>query len=576
MLAAQRRRHEQFLLPIELEVPVLALACTPDDVWAGGSGGVAHWRVDTQWRPCSGSPPLTGITTLAVCGDRLLAGGVEGVAYSYNGGQSWFRGAMQEGLASVTSLVASPDFLYDHVALLGTLESGILRSDDGGSSWRSSQFGLQSFEITALFWADREIVLAATPDGLYRSPNAGRAWKAVPDLSDLSIVALARSSNMDLLAAGEQGALYLSHDNGRHWDRCQDVPEGVQPVALDITDQDTLLLGCARNGLLRRDHVSQSWSQVLPVVPLVFAHQDGRIYSGTSTGLWVSTDDGQSWQALPYPPLYDLHQLVMHKTRLLGIGTQTGMLRYDPGHGWCPVLQGAPIIETASISERDVLCAATTQGLYRSDDGGVDWQMVGGSAPLQMTKMSVCADGFGLGMSMNPPCLLRTCDAGQQWQQLPSPFGILPVVALVAEATLAIAVTYDPRLYRARIWHSLGRGDTWAAGLEISTTWATIAMCQQPLMLVIGNTLLRHEGWGQWQRVHFAGEEEALDEVRKVLAIDDHLLFLTTKGLFLVSLDAHTCMCVRKHTHDMQMIDIVCIGQQCYGLLAGGDVISML
>ncbi|GCE29686.1 hypothetical protein KDA_51700 [Dictyobacter alpinus] len=564
MQAVQRRQQDAHGLSSGLVTPVLALACAPGELWAGGSGGIAYQVLGTPWRSRTTNLPLTGITVLTHCGDRLIAGGTDGVAYSYNGGHTWQRGALQEGRASVTALVSSPCFSYDHVALVGTLESGILRSDDGGSTWRSAQFGLQSFEITALLWVDHDNVLAGTPDGLYRSPNAGRAWQLVPDMLDLPIAALARSPAHQLIAATEEGTLHMSSDNGLHWEPYPIIPADLQPTALHITNQDTRLLGCATQGLLRQDPASCAWSQVLPVTPLVIVQQDSLLWVGSSEGIWMSMDDGLNWQPMQPPPIADLSQLLVYKDTLLSAGVQSGLYRYGPGHGWQPLLQGLPILSVASLAEQGWLLAATPHGLYRGDEAKENWQQ---SSENELTHLSFCADGFGLGIIAHSSHLVRTYTAGEEWEEIATPFGILPVAALIVHKQIAFVVTYDPRLYQARIWHSMDCGETWTAGIEISSIWATVASCQEPLLLAIGNTLLVHRQRGEWQRMRC----EARGEVRRMLWLQEHLLLLTTSGLFSVSLAAQTWVCISEQA----LLDIAVLDQQCYGLLPGGTVIRV-
>ena len=98
------------------------LPCLP--IQAGASAGVT----------CLASEPLEGQTVL--CG---LAGGI---LVSRDGGQNWASARVPSPPPMLTSLVLSPNFLLDGVAMAGTMQDGVLRSSDQGSSWTIWNLGL--------------------------------------------------------------------------------------------------------------------------------------------------------------------------------------------------------------------------------------------------------------------------------------------------------------------------------------------------------------------------------------------------------------------------------------------------
>ena len=175
----------QPLPTIVLPSPVFTLAAGPNGIWAGGTGGIAwypgpihenaaqsgneHPLVDAPlWQPRNSTLPISLVTALTYKEGLLLAGGVEGIAYSQDEGRHWQQAALEDGVASITAFALSPHFSVDQTAIAATMEMGILRTDDRGRSWKNASFGLESFEVTALAWASGATLLAATSDGIYR------------------------------------------------------------------------------------------------------------------------------------------------------------------------------------------------------------------------------------------------------------------------------------------------------------------------------------------------------------------------------------------------------------------------
>jgi photosystem II stability/assembly factor-like uncharacterized protein len=113
------------------------------------------------------------------------------------------------------------------------------------------------------------VILAGTvEDGVFRSNNHGDHWSAWNfGLLDLQILALARSPHYaedETLLAGVDSGLYRSTNGGRAW-REVPLPPELAPV---------ISLAAVADG-----------------------SPAGLLFAGTeANGLWVSADDGETWQ----------------------------------------------------------------------------------------------------------------------------------------------------------------------------------------------------------------------------------------------------------------------------------------
>ncbi len=526
--------------PLALPSPVLALALGAGGIWVGGAGGVAWRDAGGEWEPRISGLPLLTVTALEYVSGQLVAGGTGGIARSQDGGKTWQKANLQEGVASITAFATSPNFAQDHTMLAATLESGILRTEDDGLNWHTVTFGLQSFEVIALLWAAGETVIAATVDGLYRSSNGGRAWRFVRESEGLSLAALALQPDGTLLAASESGEMLRSTDNGTRWQPFGKLPAETQSTALWVTPSGTLLLGTTSHGLLRSSSNGTTWEEVLQetqpetskVEPLArktvlsFAANGKILYAGTSSDISVSVDDGITWRMLPYPPIHDLRRLVLLNDNLFVAGMHAGLLR-STAQDWQPLADLPYPVTGITVTPDGALLLSSLSSLHRSEDNGESWHTVIPGEPGNLAHFAFRPDGTGCAGSADGTYLFRTQDHGKTWQQLQSPFGILPLAALLLTADAFIAVNYDPRQYNAHIWRSLDSGTTWTREVEAQTTWPLVTTYASPALITLADTILLEEPSGKWKQI----VPQSGAALRRIVGSDGTLFALSTAGL---------------------------------------------
>ncbi len=569
----------QQLPDLALPSPVLALAACEDELWAGGVGGVARYPASEArgaWEPKAAGLSLSSVTALLALDGFLLAGGSEGIAYSYNGGTTWQRAKLEDGVAAVTALAASPHFASDQTAVAATLANGILRTTDGGRTWMNASFGLESMEVTALAWGTNTSILAAADDGIYRSRDAGRAWRRVYAEEGLDIEAFVVLEDGTILAVVAGGAVLSSQDDGKHWANDAPRSQQVQTLASDVTPAGALLLGTVERGLLRSGNGGANWQPVYRRMVHTCAHIDGRIYVGTDTGVSFSTDDGLTWSELPCPPVHDLRVLLAREDCLLLAGAYAGIVRAAPAGGW-ERLEGVPQPLTACAFAPDgALFLSGPAGLARLPLEGGAQQMLVEGWDGQVAHITMCPSGGSWHIwaaSADRTRLLRSADGGASWQPLHAPFGVLPLVALQAIADRLCAATYDPRQYQVCLWYSTDEGETWVRSLEAGTDWPVVAACAHPPALSLGNRLFLEQSPGQWRQVTVGSDGGG---IRRVLGIHlgEKLILcvLTTTGIQRSADVGATWQQDNAGLPGEQIIDIAATGTTLYALLSGGRV----
>lgn len=303
--------------------------------------------------------------------------------------------------------------------LVGTVGQGVMRSADGGESWSRvgvSQ-GLHSDCLVRCLTPHPqhpEIVYAGTDLGLYRTTDAGEHWQRLDTpMNDRAVWAVAideRDPAHMLAGTGTPSPcrVYRSLDGGTTWERCAlEVAESCPAVgvprptaiALDPTNPRAAWLGIEVDGVRRSQDGGATWQTDGGQIPnpdvhniLITPGPPKRILVLVNDDVWVSDDDGASWAALGVRQVFPWRYprgvaarpddpRVLFLT--LGDATpgRTGavMRSRDAGRTWEAVpLPGQPNSAmwtvTVSRQEPDRVFAGSRYGyLYRSDDGGDSW-----------------------------------------------------------------------------------------------------------------------------------------------------------------------------------------------------------
>jgi photosystem II stability/assembly factor-like uncharacterized protein len=228
---------------------------------------------------------------------------------------------------------------------------------------------------------------------LLRSPDGGETWEEVsPDLTRNdrgkqgysggpigheitgvevydTIFALAESPHdgATIWAGSDDGLVHLTRDGGRSWRDVtpRGLPEWIQINALEVSPHDpagaylaaTLFKAEDRRPYLyKTSDYGRTWSRIDGGIPAgAFTRvvredpaRRGLLYAGTEAGLYVSLDDGASWQPfqlnLPAVPITDL-QVAGDDLVVATQGRAFWILDdLTPLRRWRPELAGRPVV----------------------------------------------------------------------------------------------------------------------------------------------------------------------------------------------------------------------------------------
>lgn len=235
--------------------------------------------------------------------------------------------------------------------------------------------------------------------------------------------------------------LFASTDAGVHWSARTTISPVHALYVLTFDASGKRLYAATEQGLFVSSTAGQQW-QLVEGVPqasytaLAFERAAPHtIYAGTvQQGIWRSVDGGANWTAVgKFPAGVAVNNLAYDSDRQqLWAATSVGVYRSDDrGTSWRALSEGLPAksavntILPAALNggAQDVLYAGTTQGFYRSQDAGLHWSL--GHTPLVSTSVHGLLADF---RSTNATSLyaatdkgvLRSEDSGQSWNNVAS------------------------------------------------------------------------------------------------------------------------------------------------------------
>lgn len=255
-------------------------------------------------------------------------------------------------LTDIEAHPARPKTIY-----VSSASGGVFKSTDAGASWTSifERYATASIGDIALAPSNPDIVWVGTGEanilrssmagtGVYKSTDAGKTFRymGLPESHHIGRV-LVHPKNPDIVyvaVAGheythnEERGVYKTTDGGRTWSKVfyRDQKTGAIDLVIDPSAPDTLYLGTA-------ERLRYRWNDPK---------------AGPQSGIYKTTDGGQSWQALT-KGLPDFS---------LGQHERVGL----------SLCRSQPNTIYAVINQAGGRSRYFGAHVYRSDDGGATWR----------------------------------------------------------------------------------------------------------------------------------------------------------------------------------------------------------
>ena len=309
----------------------------------------------------------------------VFAGTTEGLFRTENAGKDWIRTTGPEVI--INDVFVDPT--NSQRVMLATDRGGVLVSNDGGSSFSSSNSGFSARQITA-FQADSQnpaVLYAGVVNdkewgGVFMSPDGGLTWTQRSDgLKGRDVFSLGQAPDATMVAGTEHG---IFHYQGNVWARATEVvPPKPEKVAVRKPVRGAKTKGHA---------VKQPVVAPVPPVPSAAEALDGRTYAiatsgnamfaGTSRGLLTSADSGSTWKLVPALAQDDWRFVAAEKQTVAAATINRIMLSSDGGVSWSEAAlpSGVTQISAITVDGKGEIWAGGREGVYLSSDKGSSWQ----------------------------------------------------------------------------------------------------------------------------------------------------------------------------------------------------------
>ena len=331
--------------------------------------------------------------------------------------------------------------------------SGVLRSEDGGRTWKTKNRGITAFSGPS---SDGVPIYSVTVDpndpsilwagaqgtrGVFKSTDGGETWtrkdRGILEWSDITVRGFAvkpGNSKVVLMAVeiattGRKyeipkswGRVYLTENGGDNWRSIWNGPCLASRILYDPRNPQIVYVSTGSFDRVSLDH-------------------DGR-----GLGILKSVDGGRSWKQ------------INNTIEVLYVGS----IAMDP--------RDSRVLYAASGGPSYV-SAPTAGGIYKTTDGGESWMKILGEDTF--TLVVICPSNPDIVYAGSERCFFRSNDGGRNWIRLCNDNEVSwgPKGVKVGVPTSAVVSPTNPSLilvnnYRGGIVRSEDGGKTWSVSCQ--------------------------------------------------------------------------------------------------------------
>jgi len=400
---------------------IIVSSANPSEVFASACSGIYKSTTGgDQFSKIQGIP-FTARRTRVLKQDPsnpaiVYAGTTEGLWKSVDEGKNWKRVSNPE--------VVVNDVLIDprnsQRVLLATDRSGVLASDDSASTFTASSHGYAHRYVSAILADNKDphtVYIGLLNDrefgGVFVTHDGGQIWEQKSSgLDGRDVFTLKQAGNGALVAGTNRGMFELS-PGGAVWHPINDVV-----ISKSVSHTVTL-----KNGKKKSVSSTTSAHSVL----------DGRVndadlgstrwFAATSSGLFISKDQGKVWVGGPVAGEKDFVSVQEQAGVVVAATHSTVLVSQDAGGAWQSArLASYPInVRGVTLTPDGQIFIATREGAFHSSDSGKSWNHIMAGLP-DKDITSVAYDNSHkrlLATNGQTGVVFESTDGGSTWQRGP-------------------------------------------------------------------------------------------------------------------------------------------------------------
>lgn len=416
----------------------------------------------------------------AYASDGIVFVGTErgGVFKTTNRGQSWFDPSNGTGPADISGLAISPNFAQDRTIYASNDSYGYSVSRDGGATWLShislerwfpvatNPDGL-SIALSPNYPTDGTIWVGTIGTGIFRSQDFGQTFEVVRTgyyaaRADHVVTSMGYVNDHTVFALTLGGGLQGSYDSGQTWRTINNRLEQrlgfglVSAVAAspNFANDHTIFAGRVDPYMVARTRDGgYTWERADAGIPnneivnlaLSPAYpSDSTLYAANmGYGVFRSTNQGDQWTAINngLSSLRTWHLALspgFANDRTLFVATDGGGVfkSTNGGDSWQAVNNGLTSLSTRDVAvspnypvDQTVFVIASN-GIFRSVNGGASWTLCISYSGLKALSVSPRYPEDGTVYAGGTAGVIRTTDGGTHWSNISAGMGHTSVTDL--------------------------------------------------------------------------------------------------------------------------------------------------
>ncbi len=480
--------------------------------FVGSSGGGVFISADNgqTWRSTRGIRADT-VFDLVGFNNVLYAGGSGGALYfSTDGGENWERPLL--GIAA--NAIVHDFYEYNGKLYVATVGDGVWRLGDSPYKWEKlGTAGMTNQSIWALAGSGNNFY-AAGNGGVYLSTDGGATWTARNTGMTYSVIQALIIDGGKMYAGTQQGSaalneVWVSEDNALNWKKlgngiAADFPTGFTNRTFEMAVVGGKVFAASTTGVIVFDGAKWSTAFQGPNITSFFSlaasgntlfagswyhgiarstdggatwafannglnsrqvggiyRANGVIYAGTTRGVMISRDEGQTWTQTN-APLAECFTILPFDGKIFAGAAGGVAVTNDQGQTWSPIPASSGIgtgnvfrLLTVGNALYAGIANATTGGVFRSTDGGQTWTALNNGLTSRIV-FDLAATSTALFASTTNAGVFRSTDGGQNWTAVNNGLPSLTVVGLAAVKDTVVAAVIGNTLYR-----TTDNGQTW-------------------------------------------------------------------------------------------------------------------
>ena len=259
--------------------------------------------------------------------------------------------------------------------------NGVFKTNNLLTPWEL--ISTEKFNVDELTFINQNYFLCSNQTELMYSTNQGNSWDVMFSSPQGSTISSIYEKNSNLFV-GTGGLTFLfSSDMGNTWDTTN--LNGLFGwsydfiTAFEVVNDSILFVGSDGSGMfiLPVGSLNRTRASYLPLSIFDFEQSDSdKIYCGTSNGVYLSTDIGETWamSGIEGRKIFS----IKNYNNYVFAGTDSGVyISNNYGLNWELKSFGNiyPTIFDILIVNSEKLCAATSLGIYFSLDNGNTWSL---------------------------------------------------------------------------------------------------------------------------------------------------------------------------------------------------------